>query len=303
VRTVYLGSSAFAAAVLGQLARSPHRPCLVITRPERPKGRGRKLQPPPVAIAADELQAPLYQPESVNSEEARARIHAAEPEAVIVCAFGALITEPLLSDHLMLNVHPSLLPRWRGAAPIERAIMAGDERTGVSIMVLTAGLDSGPVCRQAEEPIRPGDDYGSLSTRLQTLGGQLLVQELDERSSCREQDERSSCREQDEAQASYAEKIAASDRRLDPGQPAAVLARQVRALTPHIGAYIELSPTDRLGVTQAQVTETRVPAGQLDLDGPRPVLGCADGGLELIAVQPPGKRPMGAEDYLRGRRR
>jgi methionyl-tRNA formyltransferase len=294
VRTVYLGTSAFAAAVLGQLARSPHRPSLVITRPERPKGRGRKLQPPPVAIAAEELQAPLYQPESVNSEEARARINAAEPEAVVVCAFGALITEPLLSDHPMLNVHPSLLPRWRGAAPIERAIMAGDERTGVSIMLLTAGLDSGPVCRQAEEPIRPGDDYGSLSTRLQTLGGQLLVQELDERSSCREQDE---------AQASYAEKIAASDRRLDPAQPAAVLARQVRALTPHIGAYIELSPTDRLGVTQARATETRVPAGALDLDGPRPIFGCADGGLELLAVQPPGKRPMGGEDYLRGRRR
>jgi methionyl-tRNA formyltransferase len=288
-----LGTSAFAAAVLGELAQSPHRPSLVVTRPDRPKGRGRRVQPPPVAVAAQELGLALYQPETVNADNARTRINEADPGAVLVCAFGALIKEPLLSDHLMLNVHPSLLPRWRGAAPIERAIMAGDKSTGVSIMVLTAGLDSGPVCRQIEEPIRPDDDYGSLSTRLQTLGGQLLVRELTDRSDCREQDE---------AQVTYAEKIAPEDRRLDPSETAATLARQVRALTPHIGAYIELSPTDRLGVTQAQVSERRVRAGQLNLDGPRPVLGCADGGLELIAVQPPGKRPMGGEDYLRGRR-
>ncbi|HET9719705.1 MAG TPA: methionyl-tRNA formyltransferase, partial [Solirubrobacteraceae bacterium] len=139
MRTVYLGTSGFAAAVLGELAGSPHRPSLVVTRPDRPRGRGRKLQPPPVAVAAEELELPLYQPESVNSGEARDRIAQCDPEAVVVCAFGALIREPLLSDHRMLNVHPSLLPRWRGAAPIERALMAGDERTGVSIMLLTAG--------------------------------------------------------------------------------------------------------------------------------------------------------------------
>jgi methionyl-tRNA formyltransferase len=294
VRTVYLGTSAFAAAVLGELAQSPHRPSLVVTRPDRPKGRGRKVQPPPVAVAAEELGLQLYQPETVNADDARTRINEADPEAVLVCAFGALIKEPLLSDHMMLNVHPSLLPRWRGAAPVERAIMAGDDRTGVSIMLLTAGLDSGPVCRRMEEPIRPDDDYGSLSTRLQTLGGQLLVQELTERSGCQEQDD---------AQATYAEKIAPEDRRLDPAKPMAVLARQVRALTPHIGAYVELPGGERLGVGEARPTETRVLSGQLDLDGPRPVLGCADGGLELIAVQPAGKRLMGGEDYLRGRRR
>ncbi len=294
MRTVYLGTSAFAAAVLGELAQSPHRPSLVITRPDRPKGRGRKLQPPPVAVAADELGLDLYQPETVNADEARARINEAEPEVVLVCAFGALVKEPLLSDHPMLNVHPSLLPRWRGAAPIERALMAGDDCTGVSIMVLTAGLDSGPVCRQTQEPIRPDDDYGSLSTRLQTLGGRLLVQELSERSVCQEQDD---------AHATYADKIALEDRRLDPAKPAAVLARQVRALTPHIGAYVELPGGERLGVSQARAIETEIPAGELSLDGPRPVLGCADGGLDLIAVQPPGKRAMGGEDYLRGHRR
>ena len=146
VRTVYLGTSDFAAGVLRALADTAHRPALVVTRPDRPRGRGRRLASPPVADAARELGIELDQPEDVNSDAARARIAAAAPETVCVCAFGALIKEPLLSEHPMLNVHPSLLPRWRGAAPIERAIMAGDEVTGVSIMRVTAGLDSGPVC-------------------------------------------------------------------------------------------------------------------------------------------------------------
>ena len=135
MRTVYLGTSEFAAAVLRRLADSPHRPALVVTRPDRPRGRGRKLAPPPVADAARELGIELDAARDPSTTRRRGeRIAAARPEAVCVCAFGALIKEPLLSDYSMLNVHPSLLPRWRGAAPIERAIMAGDERTGVSIM-------------------------------------------------------------------------------------------------------------------------------------------------------------------------
>ena len=121
----------------------------------------------------------LDQPASVNDADARGWIADAEPRGVCVCAFGALIKEPLLSEHLMLNVHPSLLPRWRGAAPIERAIMAGDEQTGVSIMRVTAGLDSGPVCAQRSEPISPQDTYGTLAPRLADLGGELLIAVLD----------------------------------------------------------------------------------------------------------------------------
>ncbi|HEY8763542.1 MAG TPA: methionyl-tRNA formyltransferase, partial [Solirubrobacteraceae bacterium] len=145
MRTVFLGTSEFAAVILRRLAASPDRPELVVTRPDRPRGRGRKLAAPPVAELARELRIELDQPESVNDEAAQRRIADARPEVVLVCAFGALIKEPLLSRYPMLNLHPSLLPRWRGAAPIERAIMAGDEQTGVSIMRLTAGLDSGPV--------------------------------------------------------------------------------------------------------------------------------------------------------------
>jgi methionyl-tRNA formyltransferase len=218
---------------------------------------------------------------------------------VLVCAFGALIREPLLSEHRILNVHPSLLPRWRGAAPIERAIIAGDETTGVSIMVLTAGLDSGPVCLQATEPIRPEDDYGSLATRLQTLGGELLVRALDELAVGGLE-----YVEQDEAAVTYAEKLTAEDRRLDPARGAPELARRVRALTPHIGAYVELPDGGRLGVIEARALDLAGRrAGELDTSGARPLLGCASGALELLIVQPPGKRPMAAEDYLRGLRR
>src|SRR6185312_6191004 len=141
------------------------RPALVLTRPDRPSGRGRRLKPPPVAEHARELGLTLAQPESVNGGEAGGLIAAVGASTVVVCAFGALIREPLLSEHELINVHPSLLPRWRGAAPVERALMAGDEQTGVGIMRLTAGLDDGPVCLSGSEPIAAEDDYGSLAVR------------------------------------------------------------------------------------------------------------------------------------------
>jgi methionyl-tRNA formyltransferase len=299
VRTVYLGTSDFAAAVLERLAASPHRPELVVTRPDRPRGRGRRMTPPPVAVAANELGIEVDQPASVNDAEARARIAQAAPDVVVVCAFGALIKEELLAAHRMLNVHPSLLPRWRGAAPIERAIIAGDLITGVSIMELTAGLDSGPVCLQEREPIEPEDTYGTLAQRLQRIGGELLVRALDESPPCVDQDD---------ARATYADKISAADRELDPGKPVAELERIVRALTPHIGAYVTLSDGTPLGVREARVasppgdTAQTIPPGTVSLDGPLPALATADGTLDLVVVQPPGKRPMPGGDYLRGRR-
>ena len=293
MRPVFLGTSEFAAAVLERLAASPHRPVLVLTRPDRPRGRGRRVSPPPVAETARERGIDLYQPESVNDEAARERIAAAHPDIVCVCAFGALIKEPLLSEYEMLNVHPSLLPRWRGAAPIERAIMAGDTETGVSIMRLTAGLDSGPVCLQAAEPIGPSDTYGTLSARLQRIGGELLVRTLEEQPAFAPQDETG---------VTYAEKLGPEDRRLDPSRPAAELERVVRALTPLVGAYVELSDGGRLGVKEAAVIDAGPPAGVLSLDRERPVLGCAVGALELVVVQPPGRRAMPGEDYLRGLR-
>jgi methionyl-tRNA formyltransferase len=293
VRTVFLGTSSFAAAVLRRLADSRHRPRLVITRPDRPRGRGRRLAPPPVAEAARALGLPIEQPPSVNGEQTRARIAAVKPETICVCAFGALIKEPLLSDYAMLNVHPSLLPRWRGAAPIERAIMAGDELTGVSIMRVTAGLDSGPVCAQGEEPIAPDDTYGTLASRLEVIGGDLLVRTLDELPPCAEQDD---------SVATYADKITAADRQLDPARSPGELERLVRALAPHIGAQVELPDGSPLGVYAARAVPTGPAPGTISLDARVPVLGCVRGGLELLVVKPPGRREMSGEAWLRGLR-
>jgi len=294
VRTVYLGTSDFASQVLGRLADSPHRPSLVVTRPDRPKGRGRKLASPPVAEATRELGIDLAQPDSVNDEAARGRLAQAQPEVVVVCAFGALIKEPLLSEHLMLNVHPSLLPRWRGAAPVERAVMAGDEETGVAIMRVTEGLDSGPVALVRPEPIRADDTYGTLAPRLAALGGDLLVQALDAWPL--------ELTEQDEDQATYAEKIDAADRTLDPATSPERAARVVRALHPHVGARIALPGGEPLRVHETAPAAEAVPPGELTERDGRLLWGCGDGALELLTVQPPGGRPMDAGAYLRGHR-
>ncbi len=306
MRTVFLGTSDFAAAVLGRLAHSAHRPELVLTRPDRPRGRGRRVSAPPVAQAARELGLAVEQPERVNDPEVCALIERASDGAqggtrggevvLVVCAFGALIKEPLLSAYPLLNVHPSLLPRWRGAAPIERAIMAGDGQTGVSIMRLTEGLDSGPVCAAATEGIGPRDTYGSLAERLQRTGGELLVGVLDEWA--RGQPPRFA--EQPQEGATYAEKIAAEDRLLDPARPAVELERGVRALHPHIGARVARGDGTLLGVLRARALDEGQPVGALSAGDGRLLYGTAEGALELIEVQPPGGRPMDAEAYLRG---
>jgi methionyl-tRNA formyltransferase len=185
-------------------------------------------------------------------------------------------------------VHPSLLPRWRGAAPVERAIMAGDGETGVSIMRLTAGWDSGPVCLAGSEPIAPDDTYGTLAPRLQELGADLLLRALDERPPFAEQPEEG---------VTYADKIGPADRTLDPAAPAEVNDRTVRALSPHIGTRVVLPDGAFLGVLRAAVREP-AEAGPLraSADGRRLMLG----GLELLEVQPAGGRPMDAAAYLRG---
>ena len=292
MRTVYLGTSDFAVTVLELLAESDHRPALVVTRPDRPRGRGRRLSPPPVADAARGLGFEVLQPESVNSAGARAAIAAASPETVCICAYGALIREPLLSEHPMLNVHPSLLPRWRGAAPIERAIEAGDSETGVSIMRPIMEMDAGPVCLQRSEPVHPGDNYGTLAPRLARLGGELLVEALDTSPPFVEQPEEG---------VTIAAKIEAADRALDPSLEAAANECRVRALTPHVGAYVLLPDDERLGVRRAAVSDAPPPPpSELAAEGDRLLYGCVDRALELLEVQPAGGRPMDAAAYLRG---
>jgi methionyl-tRNA formyltransferase len=249
-----------------------------------------------VAVEARDLGIEVIQPDRL--EDAEPPIAEVQPDAVLVCAYGAMIKEPLLSSYEMFNVHPSMLPRWRGAAPIERAIMAGDELTGVSIMRPTAEMDAGPVFLREAEQIRPDDDFASLSERLMHIGGDLLVEALDKRPEPQEQPAEG---------VTLAPKIEAADRRLDPERPAGELARRVRALTPHVGAWVELPGGDRLGVRRAAVVEPMSegrpsPApGRFVIREGRLLLGTGDGNaLELLGVQPPGGRPMAAAEYLRG---
>jgi methionyl-tRNA formyltransferase len=295
VRTVYLGTSDFAATVLRRLAASPHRPGLVVTPPDAKQGRGRKLAAPPAALAARELGIELLQSADVNEGEALKRIGDAAPQALAVCAFGQLIREPLLSEYPILNVHPSLLPRWRGAAPIERAIMAGDRETGVCVMKLVEALDAGPVALRAEVPVAADADFEALSATLAGVGGELLVSAFDLLT-----DGRLEFVEQEESEATYAEKIEAGERRLDPGRPATELAATVRALTPHIGAYLETAGGERLGVRDARAVDVGVQTGTVKSEWGALLVGCCRGALRLDVVQPPGGKPMPAEAYLRG---
>lgn len=300
MKTAYLGTSEFAATVLRRLADSPHRPTLVVTPPDTRKGRGRRLAPPPAAEAARELGLELHQTADVNAPGSVEAIRAVQPATVAVCAFGQLIKEPLLSEYLMLNVHPSLIPRWRGAAPIERVLMAGEGLTGVTIMRVTAGLDSGPVLLAEEVRVDSEDDYASLASRLAGTGGELLVRALDKV-------ERGELEftEQNDRHATYAEKISPEERHLDPTRPADELARRVRALTPHIGAYLELEDGSRLGVRLAEALTAyggvdSNQAGKFVPEVHDLLLVCGRGLLQLEVVQPPGKKAMSASDFLRG---
>lgn len=293
--TVYLGTPEFAVPVLRFLADSPHRPALVITAPDRPRGRGRRLASPPVAAAARDLDLELMQCASLVEPEALRRIRATGAELGVLCAFGQLIREPLLSELPMLNVHPSLLPRWRGAAPIERALMAADRVTGVTIMRLTRGLDSGPIALQQELTLEPGEDFGSLAARLAELAGPLTVRALELHASGR-----LNYRDQAESDATYAEKIEAEDRRLDPARPAAELEARVRALHPHIGAFVSFGSSGRLRVERATASGDELEAGLIEVRGGELWLGTVSGSLRLDVVRPAGGRAMPAEAYLRG---
>ena len=259
MRTVYLGTSEFAAAVLRRLAGSPP-PAARSSSPRRTAARAAAARsgPPPAAEAARELGIELLQTENVNERGGARADPRREPEAVAVCAFGQLIREPLLSEWPMLNVHPSLLPRWRGAAPIERAIMAGDERTGVSVMRVTEGLDSGPVALA-----RGGRDRRRRRLRgplgeAAAIGGELLVRlDLLAEGGSRFED-------QDDDEATYAEKISSATS-AGPGRPASSSPASVRALTP-ASAPTSRRAGERLGVGGRAAVDVRLKDGKLQAE-------------------------------------
>jgi methionyl-tRNA formyltransferase len=259
----------FGAAVLQGLA-GRHDVEFLLTRPDRPRGRGRRVAPPAAKEAAERLGIPVAQRERLDE-------FPGEADAVVVAAYGVLIPERLLGERLWLNVHPSLLPRWRGAAPVERAIMAGDTKTGVTIHRTTPDLDAGPVAAQEAFPIALEDDAGAVFERAAALAVELLDQVLPA----------PEFRPQPDEGVTYAERIMPADRELDWSHPAAELVNQVRALSPHIGAR---------GVVDERtliVWKAR-PAAQGS--------GLIVGDVELLEVQPEGRRRMTAAEYLRGRR-
>jgi methionyl-tRNA formyltransferase len=268
VKLTVAATAPFGAAVLEGLA-ARHDVELLVTRPDRRQGRGRKLAPPPAKEIAMALDIPVEQPDRLTAFPGDSRV-------VVVAGYGVLIPEKLLSERLWLNVHPSLLPRWRGAAPVERAIMAGDRETGVTIHKATAELDAGPIAAQRRFPIGPEDDAGVVFERAASLAVDLLDEVFTEPTFVPQPDG-----------ATYAEKIGAPEREIDWSSTPEEIINHVRALSPHIGAR-GLVDGRRLLVWKAR------PAREDSL--------LVAGGVELLEVQPEGRKRMTAAEYLRGRR-
>ena len=221
----------------------------------------------------------------------------------VVAAFGQMVREPLLSDYLMLNVHGSILPEYRGAAPIERSIMDGRDETGVDIMRMEAGLDTGPVAFEARVPITLDDDAGSVFAKLEAAGGRILFDALEAADAGTIE-----FTEQPEDGATYAHKITAVDRALDPARPTREIHDRIRALSPHVGAWLNVDG-DRLGIWRTTMLDAPADAhgvfakpGAIWHDSARLVIGTSDGAIDVLELQPPGKRRMASGDWLRGLR-
>jgi methionyl-tRNA formyltransferase len=260
MRLAVAATAPFGADALRRLARR-HEIAYLLTRPDRPQGRGRQLGAPPAKLVAEELGIEVRQPERP------AELGDPGVDVVVAVAYGALIPKELLDRALWLNVHPSLLPRWRGAAPVERAIMAGDAETGVSIIRLVEELDAGPIGAVADFPIGPDDDAGVVFDRAADMGPELLDSVLALQRFTPQ-----------EGEATYAEKIGPADRELDWSRPAEELHNRIRALSPHIGARGELRGRPVI------VWRSRI----------------VDGRLEILEVQPEGRRRMTLEEFERG---
>jgi len=301
MKVVFFGTPEFALPALRALARGGFDLAAVVTRPDRQRGRGQsRLEPPPVASIARELGLRIIQPESPKSSVFQEELAGLAPDVLAVAAYGHLIPDSVLAAAPggAWNIHPSLLPRWRGPAPVHRAVWAGDAETGVSIMRLVAKLDAGPVAAAERTPIGPHETRGQLEARLASLGADLLVRVLGE-----VQDGRARPEEQDEAAATYAAVFAPEERELHWDRPADELDRLVRALAPSPGAWFAFRG-ERIKVLDAMPSFASSPPGTLverDREGAW-LAACRPGGLWLRKVQPEGKGSMTADAFVAGRR-
>lgn len=302
LRIVFAGTPAFALPTLHALQESPHELVAVYTQPDRPAGRGRKLAASPVKTMAVEFGLPVFQPESLQGNDAVGELAALEADLMVVVAYG-LILPPAILDLPTLgcwNVHASLLPRWRGAAPIERAILAGDETTGVTIMQMNAGLDTGDMLHSRETPIHPQETAGVLHDRLAALGAEALLGALQEHAAgtLRPQP-------QDDNLACYAERLNRDEGSLDWGDPAESLERKIRAFNPRLVVRAEVAG-EALKIWEAEAVPVAAPAGASPgrvIAAGREGIDVATGAgvLRLLKVQRAGRQPVTAADYVNAR--
>ena len=299
LRLVFLGTPAFALPCLEALAAAGHEILCVYAQPPRPAGRGHRLQPSPVQALAESRGWPVRHPRTLRNPDDQAAFAALEPDAAVVVAYGLILPRSILRAPRLgcLNLHASLLPRWRGAAPIHRALLAGDRETGVTIMQLDEGLDTGPVLLQEAVPIGPTATAAEMHDVLAALGARMMVQALDglARGTL-------TPRPQPSAGATYAAKLERSEGRLDWRCPAAELERQVRALNPWPGAFVEVpleKGSERIKVLAAELADEggSVPGEVLD---EALTVTCGVGALRLTRVQRAGRSAMSAEAFLRG---
>jgi methionyl-tRNA formyltransferase len=315
LRVAFAGTPEFAVPTLVSLMRSPHELVGVLTQPDRPRGRGQRLSPSPVKAATD-TSVPLAQPATLRSPDDRAQLAAWHPDVLVVVAYGLILPKAVLEIPRLgcVNVHASLLPRWRGAAPIERALLAGDETTGVTIMLMDEGLDTGPVLLQQPVAIDPHDTGASLRQRLAALGAPLLLEALQGLA-----DGTLSRRPQPTEGVTYARKLDKREAPIDWSRPAVDIERQVRALQPRPVAETtrrdpQTGVSDRLLVhaaklapqTHGSTTTADRPGCIVQTDGRHEGgyirVQCGDGCLDLLILQRPGGQPLPAALFTRGPR-
>jgi methionyl-tRNA formyltransferase len=294
-RIAFMGTPEFALPALAALIEAGHEVACVYTQPPRPAGRGKMARATPVHAFAAINQIEVRHPESLRGAAEQAEFAALDLDLAIVVAYGLILPKPVLEAprHGCLNIHASLLPRWRGAAPIQRAILAGDEETGVTVMRMDEGLDTGPMLMQERVAIGPETDAAELHDTLAVLGARMIVAAL-------ERLEAGTLAEtpQPEKGVTYAAKIDKAETRIDWTQAAAVLERQVNAFSPTPGAWFELDG-ERVRVLSAAATAGEGAPGVV-LDG-RLTVACGEGALRLLGLQPSGRTAMAAESFLRGR--
>jgi methionyl-tRNA formyltransferase len=298
---VFMGTPDFALPSLKKLSMAGAPVLMAVTQPDRPKGRGKKLLPPPVKVLAEELGIRVFQPERVREDEAVERIAGAHAECAVVVAYGQILPRTLLDSFPLgaLNVHASVLPKYRGAAPIHRSILEGDAATGVSIMLLDSGMDTGPVLSRRELPIAEGDTFGTIHDRLALLGADLLIETLVSWKAGRIQP-----RAQDNSLATYAPPFRKGELRLDWSQEGRKISNRIRAFDPWPGAFAFLNGR-RVKCFKPVLMSWK---GQ---GTPGEILGCSESGLAVLAgdhqvvgigeLQLEGQRRMSAAEFLRGR--